>query len=815
MPKGTATPIGERDLAREFQVGFERRHELRRDLRVDDADRDFLVQLERSGVEVRRADVRPDPVDDHRLLMEERAIVFEHAHSRFEHAAHEVVSGMPDERMIGLLARQHETDRDTIANPPLHELDGVVARHEVRILDDHFTLRGRDRDAVEQGDVRDRFPGAAGNDVSPDLAGAFGWRKILLAERQLARFLDPVLGEHRLQRMDDRSDDADGGISKVLSVLRVAAPFLRDAVTEDDADAPVGDEDLSVRAVVPTAKVLRPGPGIDGNPAPGLLHGLEEGRVARVGAESIDEDTHLDAASGPIRQCLTDLTGDLAESPDVRLEMDRVARLGDVLQEDGKEAVTVLQDLDGIAFANRAASDPRDGWELGGDVTDGAPGDDGSAPARARREEPEEKADGNEAPREPERDLGCGNHELKNPVGRFLACALLAVILTPGASLAFSVLAHQEIVDRNWERAIVPLLERRFPGATPEDVRKAHAYAYGGAVVADLGYFPFGDELFSELLHYARSGDFVAALLEAAQDRNGYAFALGHLAHYSADSIGHPEATNRTVAVLFPKLAEEHGEQVTYADSARAHLQTEFRFDVLQVSRLGVRHERFQDGIGFEIDQEVLGEAFRRTYGLELEDLFESVDLAVGTFRWGVRAFLREVTNVAWHLYEDDLKKEHPQLTRGDYVFDLPVEDFERSFGDVYREPSYFGRIAGFFLMLVRLVPGVGTFEKLVFEPLPDEVIALFDEGLDDATKRYTKLVATLAKGRPRPPENVNLDTGRPTARGEYSLADEAHDEWLRHLEEKGFAGVDPKTREALRSFYGELPRRDESGSGR
>ena len=384
---------------------------------------------------------------------------------------------------------------------------------------------------------------------------------------------------------------------------------------------------------------------------------------------------------------------------------------------------------------------------------------------------------------------------------RFLTLALLAFLVTPRASLAFSILAHQEIIDRNWERTIVPLLERRFPGATPDDLRKAHAYAYGGAIVADLGYFPFGDELFSELLHYARSGDFAASLLENARDRNGYAFALGHLAHYAADSVGHPQATNRAVAILFPKLADEHGEQVTYADSARAHLQTEFRFDVLEVARLGPGHQRYQDGIGFEIDKDLLNEAFRRTYGLELGDLFESVDLAIGTFRWGVRTFLREVTNVAWHLYEDDFKKQNPKLTRDDFVFELPVADFERSFGDVYREPSYFGRVTGFFLMLVRLVPGVGTFENLVFEPLPDDVIALFEKGVDGAAERYTKLIGTLAKGRAPSLDNVNLDTGRPTARNEYSVADEAHAEWLQRLEEKGFAGVDEKTRSELERF--------------
>ena len=60
----------------------------------------------------------------------------------------------------------------------------------------------------------------------------------------------------------------------------------------------------------------------------------------------------------------------------------------------------------------------------------------------------------------------------------------------------------------------------RFPNATKDELRQAHAYAYGGAIIQDMGYYPHGSHFFSDLTHYVRSGDFVIALLRDSQDLN-------------------------------------------------------------------------------------------------------------------------------------------------------------------------------------------------------------------------------------------------------------------------------------------------------
>ena len=136
--------------------------------------------------------------------------------------------------------------------------------------------------------------------------------------------------------------------------------------------------------------------------------------------------------------------------------------------------------------------------------------------------------------------------------------ALLFVLLMCLGAFAYSVLTHEEIVDLLWTDEIRPLLLKRFPALTQEQITEAHAYAYGGAVIQDLGYYPFGGREFSDLIHYVRSGDFVRELILDSQDANEYAFALGALAHYSSDIAGHP-AVNRAVAMQYPKLRARFG----------------------------------------------------------------------------------------------------------------------------------------------------------------------------------------------------------------------------------------------------------------
>jgi hypothetical protein len=211
------------------------------------------------------------------------------------------------------------------------------------------------------------------------------------------------------------------------------------------------------------------------------------------------------------------------------------------------------------------------------------------------------------------------------------ALALAVTFAAPGRLSAYSALAHEAIIDAAWDGSIAPALRARFH-PTDDELKRARAFAYGGSLIQDIGYYPFSSRFFGNLTHYVRSGDFIEALVRESSDVTEYAFALGALAHYAADNSGHPLAVNRAVPVLYPRLRARFGDVVNYAQNPAAHLKTEFGFDVVQVARGKYASGAYHDFIGFEVSKPVMERAFKDTYGLELKDVFGDLDLSIGTF---------------------------------------------------------------------------------------------------------------------------------------------------------------------------------------
>lgn len=394
-----------------------------------------------------------------------------------------------------------------------------------------------------------------------------------------------------------------------------------------------------------------------------------------------------------------------------------------------------------------------------------------------------------------------------------IACLTFVLLVSaPTASLAFSVLAHQGVIDRSWDDSIVPALEERFPGASKEDLEKARAFAYGGSHIADLGYFPFGSRLFTDLVHYVRSGHFVAAMIRNAGTREEYAFALGAASHYVADSIGHPVATNRVVPEIYPDLREEFGEVVTYEDDHSAHMQTEFRFDILQLAQSRRSPDLFQHAIAFEVSKELLDRSVRETYGLSLEDLFTNTDVAITTYRWGFRQLIQEATGIAWALYQDDIQQHDPGASEDSFVGNMSRADFAKEFGKSYSEAGYFSK---FFAYVANAVPDVGPLERLPYKPLPQEARERFNTAFDQALGEYRSVVVR-SRNDQLELEDRNLDTGSPTRKGEYPPADEAYEELVETLDERDFADASADVREHIVRFYrdpGARPSTSEDGN--
>ncbi len=347
---------------------------------------------------------------------------------------------------------------------------------------------------------------------------------------------------------------------------------------------------------------------------------------------------------------------------------------------------------------------------------------------------------------------------------------LLVAYLVPRCA-GYAVLTHEAIIDAAWNDGIRPALLQRFPSATREELQQAHACAYGGAIIQDMGYYPFGSRFFSDLTHYVRSGDFVLALIAESQNLNEYAFALGALAHYAADTEGHPLATNLSVALMYPKLAKKYGPVVTYDQKPSAHAQVEFGFDVDQVAEGNYAPHAYHEFIGFEVSKPVLERAFARTYCVELSNVFGSVDLAIGSYRHAVSTVIPRTTKVAWHMKKHEIQNSHPSEVRSEFIYNVSHSEYRKDWGQVYEKPSISARIKAFFL---RLVPKVGPFSALAFHPPTPEVEQMYMHSFNETLEHYRGMLLAQQEGRLQLP-NENLDTGELTKPTAYPFTDEAY----------------------------------------
>jgi hypothetical protein len=364
-------------------------------------------------------------------------------------------------------------------------------------------------------------------------------------------------------------------------------------------------------------------------------------------------------------------------------------------------------------------------------------------------------------------------------------------------SQAYSVLTHEAIIDATWKDNLQPLLLKRFPAATEDELTKAHAYAYGGAIIQDIGYYPFGATLVSDLTHYVRSGDFILNLLSESQDLNEYAFALGALAHYAADNLGH-KAVNRAVPMLFPKIRKKFGDIATYADNAASHIKAEFAFDVAQVAEENYAPDSYHHFIGFEVSEAELERAFVKTYTLELSSLIKNKPLAFGTYRFAVSSLIPAMTKAAWSMKAKELMKSRPGITKQKFVYNLSRASYHKDWGREYQKPGFRARLIAF---LFRVIPKVGPFKAFAFHPPTPETEKMFMESVNKTLDQYRALLAAHGQGALKLP-NENFDIGEPIKAGKYRLADDAYATLIDKLHGKP---VPPELRADILAFYSDL----------
>jgi hypothetical protein len=379
-----------------------------------------------------------------------------------------------------------------------------------------------------------------------------------------------------------------------------------------------------------------------------------------------------------------------------------------------------------------------------------------------------------------------------------LAFLLFLQLAFPSAGDAYAVLSHEALIDTVWETHLKPLLKARYPQATEDELSAAQAYAYGGSIIQDLGYYPHGSHFFSDLAHYVRSGDFVLALLRDSRNIYDYAFALGALSHYATDNQGHRIATNRAVPLLYPPLRRKFGNFVTYEDDELAHVKTEFGFDVLQVAQQHYAPASYHDFIGFEVSRPLLDQAFQETYGIELKAVLSDEELALNSYRHDVSQLLPKATRIAWSLKKHEIKADEPSETRRRFLYNLSRSDYEKEWGPNYERPT---REERFFAFLYRLLPKFGPLKVLELKTPTPETEKMFEESFNASAREYRRLLTEERQGSLQLP-NVNFDVGKETAGGIYRLDDDAHAQLLHKLAAKNFACLSPDLRDELLTFF-------------
>jgi hypothetical protein len=366
---------------------------------------------------------------------------------------------------------------------------------------------------------------------------------------------------------------------------------------------------------------------------------------------------------------------------------------------------------------------------------------------------------------------------------------------------AYSVLTHEEIIDLAWNSSIRPLLLAKFPGATEAQLLEAHAYAYGGSAVQDMGYYPFGKVFFSNLTHYVRAGDFVVWLLDNAKTIDEYAFAIGALSHYLGDSIGHSHAVNPATAIEFPKLERKYGKSVTYDESPHGHIRTEFAFDIEELRNQDFAPPSYLRFIGFKIPRKFLEQAFRSIYGFDVHELFGRSHPALRSYRTFVRSFIPAFAAAEVVLHRNQFPPPPDDEAYRTFATRVARTNYERKWKHLYYSP---GIKAHLLAILVFLVPKIGPVSDLAIKIPTPETEEWYLQSVNLTVDEFRKKLSELAAD-PDPAltlANVDLDTGYAVRRGDYPLADQAYDQLIARLTSRRRPSIPESLRKDILAHY-------------
>jgi hypothetical protein len=387
---------------------------------------------------------------------------------------------------------------------------------------------------------------------------------------------------------------------------------------------------------------------------------------------------------------------------------------------------------------------------------------------------------------------------------RSFACGLVvlsATTFSPVPAHAYSLLTHQELIDLAWNGSIRPLLLARFPGATDAQLAEAHAYAYGGCAIQDMGYYPFGKKFFSDLTHYVRSGDFIAWLFRNARSIDEYAFAIGALSHYLGDSIGHSQAINPATGVEFPNLRQRFGPDVTYDESPHGHIRTEFAFDIEQATRQAFAPPPYLEFIGFRVPRKFLAQAFIDTYGFDIHEVLGEARPALRSYTTSARRFVPAFAEAEVVLHRHQFLPPPDDEAYRIFAERVARTSYDRRWKHTYHGPGFKAHLLAIFVFIV---PKIGAAADLAIKIPNHDTEELY---LQSVNRTVDSFHAALDKLGSEPKTlialpNIDLDTGNHVKRGEYRRTDQTYANLLRRLTSNPNRTIPVDVQQNILEFY-------------
>jgi hypothetical protein len=387
--------------------------------------------------------------------------------------------------------------------------------------------------------------------------------------------------------------------------------------------------------------------------------------------------------------------------------------------------------------------------------------------------------------------------QLRRLCGNFLLLVLV-LLATSVNGLPYSVQTHEQLIDLAWKQSIRPLLLKRYPKLTPVQIEQAHAFAYGGCAIQDLGYYPFGNHFLSDLTHYVRPGDFVLSLIRNAHTANELAFAIGALSHYVGDTIGHSEAINEAVAIEFPKLAKRYGPIVTYDEGEHAHVRTEFAFDVNEISKRRFAPSAYLDHVGLAVPIPLLRRAFFQTYGIDLYDVIGHRRPLLRGYRFAIRSFLPRIAYAEVLLHKNSFPAETPSLALAKLNKDLAQSEFENGWDQYRKEPGIGTHLLAGILFIL---PRIGPLSDAAIRGPNAQTQKKYIDSVNHSTEALRHLLANFGSIDSLVP-NLDLDTGAKVKPGAYRLSDQTYARLLGMLTQKPSQPLPPALRQNIEDFY-------------